>query len=199
MRCVDLLRKIRADRRAFGAQAHGHRNRHFPLEMGDTKGAIVSAHPPPHWIVGLNSLFRELGTAWFREETWRDHADTVLDLRRAVLDRLRELERGLIAYFRVNEPFQLVDEHVDREVWSATKDALKTRTLLPRAAVDEWGFVGETVARDGPMPPEVATPVAFALQGSRPYTEALQAYTSSVSNFLGQATKALQFLVHPGF
>jgi hypothetical protein len=195
MRRVHLLRLIRPDRVAFGGQAYGHKGAILSLEMdATTKMAIKAEHLPPYWLTRWNAVFRELGNAFFRPETWREHSNVVLEIRRLVVERLTELQNKIVSHFVTKMARRIVDDLLHPEMCSNTTSLLERRLALPKSAVDEWGFTGESTTLDDSFDHSQLKPIAFALERHRAYQDALRSFATPLSNFLKQAVQASTWL-----
>lgn len=210
IRRVELLRRIEPEREGYGCQGYGHSADLVPLPYDPTtKTTILRRMLPARWSVGLNSWFIQLASYSFRTASWADHAREVLELRRTTLVQLERLLEAIHAYFRSRTPLDLLGDRIDETQWREVGRALGRLAVLPQAAVDEWGFVGEGMTEpirrvEANTPWERVeraiglrghTAIALALRRHRPYYQALQEFGRSFSNFYQQAVPVLRY--HP--
>jgi hypothetical protein len=193
---VEILRKLLPDREKYGCQGYGHRLGALELPSDDTeKPGIPVKWLLPSWPVRVNSVFRQLGVYPFRPHTWQEYAQAVHHLREMVLASLQELQNALIVHFRKKKPVKLRDNYIDTTNWNQCRLMTSSPPLLPRCAVDEWGFTGEDVSarRNMQAGPQLVqrTENVLALGQYRSYVSALREFTFSLSNFYWQSIHVL--------
>jgi len=196
LRRVHLLSKLAPNRDHYGCQGYGHRLGMLSLPFDDTdKPSIPANSLAPGWPVRINSLFRGLGIYALRPSTWLEHAETVLQLRETVACTLRDLQRALCAHFRKQKPTKLLGDYISIEEWRHCQLITGGSLLLPKCAVDEWGFTTEGIANPRGTVSESdmsrQTREALAFWEHRPYLSALRDFTFSLSNFYRQSTHVL--------
>lgn len=148
MRRITFLRNVFPDRDAYASQGYGHRlveahNAHDSAR----KTGIPRMQLPPDYLTMVNGTFRGKVHYEMRPATWQEYAERSLQLRKAVLRAFQKLEQGLQAYFRKQHSMQVFGAFVDTTRWVHCQQLLRTPPLLPKCAVDEWGFVDEVSAR----------------------------------------------------
>ncbi len=148
MRRITFLRNVFPERDAYGSQGYGHRlveslNAHDSTR----KTGIPRLQLPPSYLTMVNGTFRGKVHYAVRPAAWQEYTERALQLRKAVLRALHELEQGLQAYFRKQQSMQVFGSFVDTTRWVHCQQLLRTPQLLPKCAVDEWGFVDEVSAR----------------------------------------------------
>jgi hypothetical protein len=208
LRQAGLLRKFVPDRQQYGCQGYGHKLGMLDLPFDDTeKIGIPIELLPPHWAVRINSLFCQLGVFPFRPETWLEYAQAVYQLRKMVLGSLQDLQRALLVHFRKQKRVKLLGGYIDITHWDQCRLKTSSPPLLPKCAVDEWGFVGEGKLRksNGEQPniskserrelgtrkPAEWIEIAFSLYQYRDYLAVLRDFTTSLSNFYRQSVHVL--------
>jgi hypothetical protein len=197
-RLLELLRLFIPDRKAYGLQGYGHNTRLIPLPYDPThKSAVDAEYLPPRWPVTSNAIFRNLGDWLRRPASWRDYAETIIEIRELVVSTFSALKKGLTGYFEGNKP-GVLGKRVPHELWDATNQTLK----LPKSAMDEWGFAGEgaesspgETGQDPRGKQRISIGTAPLVQAYRPYLKALNDYLSSLGYFFGEQTAAI-LLVH---
>jgi len=195
IRRIGLLRRLLPDREEFASRGYGHMLWEGFLEFDETvKGGVSRKDLPLMWLVSVNALFRGLAERRLRPDTWPDFAQSIHQLRRAVLNSLRQLERGLELYFRRRSPVELLGGEVNGEAWDDTKKLFTAHPRLPLTAVDEWGFVDEsTVDLDsGSVAVRLKGRSGFAMQRYKPFLKAVSGHTFSLSNFFSQAVSGMR-------
>lgn len=141
IRRIGLLRRLMPDREEFASRGYGHMLWEGFLEFDETvKTGITRKALPLMWLVTVNATFRGVAERWLRPDTWPEFADSIHELRRAVVNTLQQLERALDVYFRRRTRVDLLGAEVDEEEWDHTKELFTNQPLLPRTAVDEWGW-----------------------------------------------------------
>lgn len=148
MRRITFIRNVFPERDAYASQGYGHRllealNAHDSTR----KTGIPRLQLPPDYLTLVNGTFRGNVHYEMRPATWQEYTERILQLRKAVLSALQELERGLQVYFRKHQSMQVFGSFVDIAHWTYCQQLLRTPPLLPKCAVDEWGFVDEVSAR----------------------------------------------------
>lgn len=192
IRRLTLLRKILPEAGAFGCQGYGHRLRNLEMPHDPTtKRAIPQQHFPPFWALKLNVVFIELVDHDHRPATWQEHAQIVLDLRTANLERLAELRRAVALHFRRQRAVNLLGESIDVPGWDALQQSLNHPPALPRSAVDEWGYAGESRVGAASESHLGWLHETLALWKHRPYVSALRAFTTSLASFYLQSIHTL--------
>jgi len=196
-RLLELLRLFIPDRKAYGLQGYGHNTRLIPLPYDPThKTAVDVEYLPPRWPVTCNAIFRNLGDWLRRPASWRDYAETVIEIREQVVNTFSALKKGLTGYFEGSKP-GVLGKRVPQELWDKCVHATNQTLKLPKTAMDEWGFAGEGAE---PSPGEVGQSIgkqrisigsAPLVQPYRTYLKALNDYLSSLRNFFGEQTAAI--------
>lgn len=197
-RLLELLRLFIPDRKAYGLQGYGHNTRLIPLPYDPThKSAVDAEYLPPRWPVTSNAIFRNLGDWLRRPASWREYAETIIEIREQVISTFSALKKGLTVYFEGSKP-GVLGKRVPKELWDKCVHATNQTLKLPKSAMDEWGFAGEGTE---PSPGEVGqSPIgkqrisigsAPLVQPYRPFLKALNDYLSCLRNFFGEQTAAI--------
>ncbi|WP_136515939.1 ATP-binding protein [Geomonas edaphica] len=197
-RLLELLRLFFPDSKAYGLQGYGHNTRLIPLPYDPThKTAVDAEYLPPRWPVTSNAIFRNLGDWLRRPASWREYAETVIEIREQVVDTFSGLKKGLTGYFEGSKP-GVLGKRVPQELWDKCVHATNQTLKLPKIALDEWGFAGEGAEpfqgetgqiRTGKQQISIAS--APLAQAYRQYLKALNDYLSSLRNFFGEQTAAI--------
>ncbi|HEV2147726.1 MAG TPA: hypothetical protein VGR37_10020 [Longimicrobiaceae bacterium] len=195
---VELLRQLAPGRERYGAQGYGHRLGLVEMPYDPTEMSGVSVfYLQPSWLPVTNATFGNLANLPERPATWREYAETLVQLREDAVASLDQLRRGLFAHFRSDQPGPLFGRYVDQASWTRTLNRSERPPQLPRCAVDEWGFVSEGMERpvaggggDTRSGPERAR-AAFLLDRYGSLLKSLKDFTRPLGNFLRQAQPIL--------
>lgn len=184
---IELLRKLFPVRQVYGSQGYGHRVEILEIPHDETvKIGIPAEHLPPHWAVAINSHFSGLGNYLFRPRTWLDYLDAINRIREVILESLYDLNKALVVYFRKQTQVNIFD-HLNVTKWDNIKVLVSRPPLLPKCAVDEWGFIRE----DSTSPQKKDIVAAFNLMPYKLYLSASREYINSLSNFFQQSTDVI--------
>ncbi|HYK03363.1 MAG TPA: hypothetical protein VE974_16505 [Thermoanaerobaculia bacterium] len=165
VRRLDLLRRLYADRQAFGAHVYGN-------VSAELKRDVPAEQFPVPWLLRLHLMFVR------PELTWDEYVAEVISVRSRIAALAARITAALTTWFRRDKPFTIFEAGVDAEEWDAISAALSSLPRLPRTAVDEWGIEIEGAARAW----SAGTPHFHV-----PYENALNAYVSAIHDFLAQS------------
>lgn len=194
---LSILRKLFPDRSKFASQGYGHKLWPSFTSLNDStvKSGIPSSGLPPYLLTSVNSTFRGLGEMPQRLMTWDEYTQKLLSLRQDVLYNLKQAVKGLSHFFRKRKPIKLLGNLVDNVDWSYCQQVLQKPPLLPRCAVDEWGFVDEyTSGLSGPKNQDTLPNVnkkGLAIKEYKPFLKAYGEYIRTLSNFFDQSIHAM--------
>jgi hypothetical protein len=188
---IKLIRKLIPTYEQYSSQGYGFKLAGIELPQGDSthKKGIPSTHLPPLWPIWLNGIASGLARYRYRPATWDEYLDTIIEIRRLIVDCLKQLNRGLIKFCQRDRPLNVGSKYVDLEDWQRCRDMLISAHQLPASAVDPWGFAAESTTTSSlqPSAQQDYVPSAIALQRYRTYLKAQREYFSSLSNFISQA------------
>lgn len=202
MRRVRLLRKLIPDRQRYGCQGYGHRMNVMPLPHDDTtKTGIPVDMLPPFWVVRVNSILGNLGSFNNRLASWREYSESILEFRQSALKSLQQLQRTLEIYFRRQNETELVKKYIDADLWQQCHLQSIRTPLLPKAAVDEWGFTGDSASDEfkaevGAFPQQ--TKFSMALWQHQAFLKVFRQFSQSLNAFYNQSIHTLQANPHLG-
>ncbi len=188
---IDLLRKLLPNRQKYGSQGYGHRLGILSPEIDETEKFVDVSNFYPQWAQRINSHFRTLGNYPHRPENWEEHARQILGLRQELSAWLVQLQGALNTFFRRETLVKLFGDLLSSSEWESTKQLTETRPLLPKSAVDEWGFADESFANSsngdlGEMDVSKLYQQSPALTKHKTYIDALHNYLRHLSNFMTQ-------------
>ncbi|HEX8213266.1 MAG TPA: hypothetical protein VF584_24030 [Longimicrobium sp.] len=198
IRRIELLRSLFPGWNRYGSQAYGHQMGAMVLPIDETNQPGVQVQSlPPRWLPRTNATFRLLADWVRRPATWRDHAQTLIDLRKSVIGGLKGLRVFLLGYMRgqgSTQPWKKIDP----DVWERAKTRVQRLPPLPQSAVDEWGFSNESMSamRSDEGTTSQRSDPARASQARvgdvyADYLKASREYTWGLYNFFDQATSVL--------
>jgi hypothetical protein len=181
---IDLMRRLLPARTRYECQGHGHRL----VDAGHdpTTKAIPADNLPLRPLSEINSIFRGLTELPGRPVTWANFWDRVLEQRQVAADAITLATRLVERHFRGGGPADRgheISAIVDRF------SAIGETTLLPRAAVDEWGFTSETSAQDPSG--QVVPPGGALVTAYRDFWRSHREFWSTVDNLGRQMRDAM--------
>jgi hypothetical protein len=187
---LGLLRRLLPDREEFASQGYGHMLWDNFLQFDETiKTGIARKHLPLVWLSSVNGTFRGVADLKFRPHTWLDYSQSVYNIRCAVINSLKQLQRGIETHFRRRNATRVFGAAVNAEAWDACKKMLNNQPRLPRAAVDEWGFVDESTSEANSRSVADRLTVRSGLAAGRykTFLKSFNEHTRTLRNFFSQA------------
>lgn len=140
---IELLRGIYPERAGYGSQGYGHQIL-FPFDHDSTTNtSIKPSGIPPHWGVHLNGICGALIEQRLRPDDWHQYLSDLWSVREAIASTMRDLRRVLIVHFKDRHKCKRLADRLNLAKWTSLQQTLIQAPLLPRQAVDEWGFVSE--------------------------------------------------------
>ncbi|HEY0983492.1 hypothetical protein, partial [Schlesneria sp.] len=185
---IEVLAQVFPAKERYGAVGYGHRSSLVPPYIDEAnKPGVLSENLYPHWTTTFNARARGYVELMFRPETWRDYFAIVAGLRQSVIDALLDLELSTKKIIRASSPPR---ESIlnDPAGWDACKKSLQFDLLLPKVAVDEWGFASDSSSE---MPSLTQKTFRTAINRFTPVKESLKEYTRTVGNFMRQALESM--------
>ena len=188
---VDLLRKLLPNKQKYSSRGYGHRLGILSPEYDETEKSIDASKFYPYWAQRINIHFRMLGNFPYRPDDWEEHAWQIWGLRQKLLAWLVQLQRALNTSFRRENPVKLYGGLLSDSEWESCGQLTKSRPLLPKGTVDEWGFSDENLAPTssgdlGDMDVSKLYEQSPALTKHKAYIDALHKYLRHLSNFMTQ-------------
>ncbi len=193
---IQLLRRLYPIRKKYGCQGYGHNTALFKLPHDDTlKTGIPASHFLPPWGTKLNSRFTNLSNYECRPETWREYTNFIYQTRDRILVSLKELQNGLIAHYRKQNPVDIFKNYIDPDGWQACRLMGNHTPDFPKSVIDEWGTADEnnikkdsrTTVESGAKQSSDSQKISLNLWRYRDYKSSLKEYTGSLSNFFQQS------------
>lgn len=193
---IDLMRRLFPDLRIFACQGYGHGVGTLELPNDDTRktGIPIERLPLP-WLTSVNATFLGIVDYDSRPADWKEYAEQVVGLREEVTRCLEDLSRALPDYLTSAKSAMLLGRSIPSEEWIRRWKILREPPLLPKCAVDEWGFVSETSVEATTEQERVQGRTGLSniptVRHYRPLIEPLREYTTAWHNFLLQAPKVM--------
>ncbi len=197
MQRVRLLRKLIPDRDTYGCRGYGHMWASMEPIHDESIKEISTDYLLPDKATHVNKLYSNLGEYKYRPDTWKEYALKQWDLRQSVISVFKMLQKAVEEHFRKKNLVNL-NTYVDFEVWEKCLDQLRNETLIPKPAVDEWGFTSESkvekktkrVASEHTVIERLIVPAA--LSSLKPFLEHQKKLSRGVQNFLPQALRVFK-------
>lgn len=195
VRRVDWFAGLFPEYEVIGTQGYGHRIADLDIHDSSVKNIPRKNLSHPKWLVWVNGIYAGLFRWPHRPENWQEYVDRVVELRQQIIRMLTQYERELEKYFQRKKSLNLFDNLITQQR-SPISSALMKQPLLPKCAVDPWGFIteGETnnpfrqvieKSEGDDKPSRISTGVF------NPVSKALQKYTGNLSTFFNQSQHAL--------
>ncbi len=164
----------------YGAAGYGHQMSLFHSLGDDSTKRVPLENIKIPWLPEFNAISRGAVEYEFRPDSWSDYFAKVRELRETVLDAFNNLRHVLEQGANAN--------HLSSHKWDECKKCLNSEFLLPKSAVDEWGFVAESSS----SPSDQSKRRKFsAISTLEPFNKAFNEYTRTLGNFFSQAIEAL--------
>lgn len=194
---IRLLRGLFPDRGIYATLGYGLRLWANILPLDTSQKTIERSVLPPQWLTSVNMVFIRLAERQFRPNTWEEYAQTVFELRQAVLQSMKHLELGLKVHFREHKrrAVQLIGNLINLSEWSRCLKMLQMPPLLPNCALDEWGFIDESALNSAEQEMwkklSLVSKKGLFVQKYKPFLTAFREYTSTLWDFLDQSVKVM--------
>lgn len=185
---VELLRNVFPGKKQYGAIGYGHLLSLFALPWDDAnKPGVHAENLHAKLLTRLNSVALGYAELKYRPENWADYFELLHSLREKVLAAFDDLRQSISMLKDTSTvPCAVSSEKLTE--WNELYREVRQRLLLPKVAVDEWGFITES---------SIANTVDSrierysGLQRLSPLRQAVDEYTTSVGNFMSQALNCL--------
>ena len=188
---VELLANLCPGKQRYGAVGYGHRVSLIALPWDDAeKPGVLAENLLAPWSPRLNALARGFAERRFRPDSWTEYFLSLQSMREQVLAALSDLRHSTQSLTE-SPPTRASILLQDPTGWDECRRKLNSYPLLPKAAVDEWGFISESSTA------ELTNSRSKRYAGLRrfsPVREAVSEYARTVGNFLSQALQGLILL-----
>jgi hypothetical protein len=191
MERIRLARNLFPGYERYGSQGYGYAMG-LPEQIEELnknrtrKDAIKISNLPHPWVFTVNTIAQKLAAYPYRPENWDEYVDLVIKKRRFVLKNLSKLIKGIKDYFR-RKSTRLLGGIIAPSQWDSCRLMLELDALLPKCAVDQWGFAGERWDKANSLEQEPFVSQAIATQKYRRYIQSERDYFSSLSRFITQS------------
>jgi hypothetical protein len=128
---------------------------------------------------------------------WPEYAQSIFAIRKNAIPILKRLERGLEIYFRKQKFIKLIGNIIDVNGWINYARVVRNPPLLPKCALDEWGFVDESMS-DAFLQEQQENSfrvirTSLVVQEYKSFLTPLKEYARTLSNFLEQSLPTIAF------
>lgn len=164
----------------YGASGYGHHMSLFESLGDDSTKRMPLENITMPWLPQFNSLSRGAVEYQFRPSSWDDYFSKVRGVREKVAEAFTNLRHVL-----ANRGDAKL---LDSGAWDESTLSLSGEFLLPKPAVDEWGFVAESNASKSGGGQRGRSSAISTLD---PFNKAFNEYTRALGNFFSQAVQAL--------
>ncbi len=185
---IDVLAQVFPEKQRYGAVGYGHLSSLIPAFANEAdKPGVLSENLYPPWTPGFNARARGLVELMFRPDSWQEYFARVAALRQSVVEALTDFEASARRIAKAGSPptSSILD---DPAGWDACKESLRADLLLPKTAVDEWGFLSDSSSKTSASNEKS---YRSALERFTPIKESISEYTRTVGNFMGQALESM--------
>lgn len=185
-----LLSLVLPGKDKYGAIGYGHRG--FSPSGGydeSNQPGVIADVLRSQRTAELNALARGCAELRLRPDTWNDYIRQLHTIRNAILHALEDMTQACRATAG-NQSTQKKLPLQNLQAWEDCKRAVRHSVLIPKSAVDEWGFVSESISgvSDRKFKNRFAIPRTVQL------AQRVSHYLSSVRNFLDQSPTVLLLL-----
>lgn len=194
---AELLRKIYPEKDKFGAKGYGHIAPTILNEYGeeiidesDKPGILKSAFPTQQ-LVKINAIWNNFNDYSHRPNDWQDYINIILVLREKVVQGLKKLIVALESHFKKTKPRILLGRKIDEKYWNLLTVIEQEIPLLPKVAVDRWGFSSEQLAQDDNEKEKLVKHYISIQDEYKQHLSSINKYISSICNFYNQSKSAL--------
>jgi len=185
---IELLSNLLPGKQRYGAVGYGHRMSLIPLLWDDAeKPGVLAENLHAAWSPRFNALARGYAERRFRPDTWAEYFHVLHSLRERVLAALDDLRRAIRSLTKLPSTDRTTLLQ-DPTGWDECRKELNSYPLLPKVAVDEWGFISESSSGESA---DSRSKRYAGLRRFAPVRKAVSEYTAKVGNFLSQAPGCL--------
>jgi len=182
---VEVLHRCIPSFEHYGVNGYGHLFSliNVPFDESMKKMPLENIMLP--WLPSFNALARGVAELRLRPKSWQDYFDAVNSMREGVQNGLSQLDKAI----RVkNVKHEKLFEGFDR--WIQQISATTNEFILPRVAVDEWGFIGGGNYDNNDLSTRFA-----ALERLKPFSESVTKYRHAIGDFLRQSQQAVVLIM----
>lgn len=189
---IELLSQVFAGKKRYGAIGYGHRTSIVGQIVDEAeKPGVMAEYLHPPWAPRFNALARGLVEHRFRPDSWMEYFRILQTRRQDILSALGDLRRAITAFNPTRKPSDKFGLQRPTQ-WDECRNSLSRPLLLPKVAVDEWGFITESTEQN--RTDDIRRLRYPALNRLSPIRDAVNEYTRTVGNFMSQALDGLVLL-----
>lgn len=185
---IILLCNLLPGKLHYGAIGYGHQIS-FLKQIWDesNKPAVPVENLYATWLPRFNALARGYAEHRYRPEDWTDYFTQVQLLRQKILAVLEHLQET-INEFGTSTPLPGTASLERIGEWDECRQGLGNPLFLPKASVDEWGYISENSTTDD----NVERIARFSgLSRIAPVRQAVDGYIRQVNQFISHAGDCL--------
>lgn len=193
---IELLRNLFPERNSYSCQGYGHTFMTLPYDA--THKTIQKSLLIPKALVVINTVFRGLMLRKFRPDNWKEYVSNSIDLRASVVKSLKQVISGVNAHFLSKGVLNIFEKYINTALWDEVKRNLDNPPMLPKNAVDEWGFVAEGNTPDSNQNNLSELYANFVFKNYEKLLKTSNEYFRCLGNFYNQAQDSLVLLPNLG-
>lgn len=185
---LTLLSNLFADKERYGAVGYGHRKSFFTKLWDDAdKPGVLSEYLPANWLPRFNATAKGYAEHRYRPLDWAEYFEKLQLLRESVLSALGDL-RTVLRRFQTFPELTGSPLFERPSEWEECRQEINKQLFLPRASVDEWGFITESSNSDVAIS---RLERYSSLDRFAPVRQAVDEYARTVANFMSQCPACL--------
>lgn len=188
---IDVLHRLLPDREQYGTQGWGHRVLGIDHDGTVKNIPVENLHPMP--LGELNATFHGYVVRWWRQDSWNDYRGALRAKREAIVRMTERISAAIVTYHRRSAGL-IAGDIISGDEFVPWEEMLRSKDLLPKPAVDPWGFVSENSSTGtSNLNAKDLEPRGMALIPYRAFARARDRFFSSLENFILQSPHALQW------
>lgn len=189
---IELLSNLFPGKKRYGAVGYGHRISLVSQFWDEAdKPGVLAENLHAIWPPRFNALARGYTELKFRPVNWSDYFRLLQSLREEVLAAFDDLRQSIP---RLKDPpvrgMRFLQNTAE---WDNCRRKINMQLLLPKAALDEWGFITESSISNDTDP---RSERYSGLRRFTPVRKAVGEYTRTIGNFMSQALDCLVLVPH---
>jgi hypothetical protein len=198
-----LLAMLFPENEKFGAVGYGHMSNlmEVPIDDANKPGMKKDAFPIEQYIE-LNSWWINLSNYQARPNDWDEFVSATISLRKKFIAGLQNAKSALNTYFRSKKAVGIFPKLIDANDWMLLYGESVNPPMLPKIAVDPWGFTSESNANNSVAAKSTTNhqPSRYSISTEMytRYFDAVRQYTASLTNFFQQSIDILAINDHIG-
>ena len=172
----------------YGSSGYGNKTSLLELPYDDTVKRMPIENILKPWLPIFNSWFQGLVDYQARPKEWSEYFSQIYKLRRDAVYSLKQI--GIVLHDIGSKDIQFI---TDMKEWNSFRRLTTDNFLLPKSALDEWGMITESQAKETS---NLRNSQRFlASKRLSDFKVALNEYRHRVGDFVRSAEKALILMV----